>query len=260
MPLINLKCNSCGGDVSFDSNSDIGFCPCCGSKYIKETPVNNYTTNVKNTFNDANITIMGEDKEKLLDDANTFMRLKKYDSAEKKYSVIIEKWPQDYRGWYGAALAQFYYLRRGINIEEYRKECEVIEVNFANALSLCTESDMWQQISNKYKAFNREKYETLSNHNRRINEEKLRHEKEERSKRQEEIDRKTKQEQEKYDIRRKRRMVWLVIFIIVYILVFLFLGYFGGYGFGTMIIAVFVAAIVYLFGMPFWDMIARLLF
>lgn len=62
MALVPAKCTQCGGDIEVDDTHDAGICQHCGTPFITEKAINNYTTNITNNivnnFNDANITFV----------------------------------------------------------------------------------------------------------------------------------------------------------------------------------------------------------
>lgn len=61
MPLIPLKCPSCGGAIEVDSDKDAAICQFCGNPYIvKDAIVKNYITNVTN-ITAQNVTIVNSE-------------------------------------------------------------------------------------------------------------------------------------------------------------------------------------------------------
>lgn len=255
MPLIMLKCNGCGGTISLDANKNIGFCPYCGAKFIKETPINNYTTNitnnVTNTFKGANVTIVADDIEKKIDAANTFLQLGQNIAAEKKFGEIIDSHPHDHRGWWGAALAKFGQLKRegpiplpsdcepeyGLRI--YESSCRCIEDYFNKALSMCKDDTIKQQITSHYNGFIAEKNRVVSDYRQRKSNMEIEN---------------TKRENKKT---KKRSTAWLTAFLIIYIPVFFIINLLADSFLGSALLGLVVAGILFLFAMPIIGSIIR---
>lgn len=255
MPLIMLKCNGCGGAISFDANKNVGFCPYCGTRFIKETPINNYTTNitnnVTNTFKDANVTIVADDLEKKIDAANTFLQLGQNLAAEKKFKEIIDSHPRDHRGWWGAALALFGQLKRehpiplpgdcepeyGLSV--YESSCRCIEDYFSKALSMCKDNTIKQRINNDYNSFIAEKNRVISDYRQR--------------KSNMEIE-KNDQENKK---QKKRSSAWLITFLIIYIPIVFIINLLADSFLGSALLGLVVAGILFLLAMPIVGSIIR---
>lgn len=245
MPLITLKCNSCGGDISFDSSKDIGFCPYCGSKFIKENTINNYTMNITNTFKDANVTIAGDDVEKVLNTADAFLQLGEYATAKKKYQEIINKYPLEHRGWWGSALAQMYLLRRDVPIKVpdegelehslqcYEAGCRCVETYYNRALSMCKDDSIRQQINKDFGNFIKERDRAISDYKHQKSSE----------------ERKRK---EKRDAKSKNRAIaWVVAFFIIYIPIIIIFYSMTEDLIGSVTIGFIVAIILFVIGIPF---------
>lgn len=63
MALVPAKCTQCGGDIEVDDTKEAGICKFCGTAFITEKAINNYTTNItnnivnNNNFAGANVTV-----------------------------------------------------------------------------------------------------------------------------------------------------------------------------------------------------------
>ncbi len=57
----------------------------------------------------------GESLQRLLQNAETYIRLGNYEDAQKVYQKITELYPEDYKGWWGRIVA----ATRGFNIDDY---------------------------------------------------------------------------------------------------------------------------------------------
>lgn len=55
MPLVNAKCTNCGATLSVDNTKDALICQFCGSAFVVEKAINNYTVSNSITANTVNI-------------------------------------------------------------------------------------------------------------------------------------------------------------------------------------------------------------
>ena len=103
MPIVAAICTQCGAGLQVDNSLDAAICPFCNVAFIVEKAINNYnTTNyVNNNISNSVVNIMngGNDIEHLLQNVNTFMKIRKYNEAEKLLKDITMQFPEDYRGW-----------------------------------------------------------------------------------------------------------------------------------------------------------------
>lgn len=99
--------------------------------------------------------------DKLLKNAQTYLRLNDYDLAKKTYSSVIEKYPEDYRGWWGLIICEtrslseysqnqkkmntwFGYIRQLVSPEEFSK----IEQEYVQYLKKTAGSAADKEIAN----------------------------------------------------------------------------------------------------------------
>ena len=103
MPFVQAKCDSCGAILSVDSTLKTATCSHCGSTYVVQESINNYNS-------DNNISHLHADVVNILDEssaegrlkaADAFVKLKKFDEAERDYLKVTQLTPQDYRAWLG---------------------------------------------------------------------------------------------------------------------------------------------------------------
>lgn len=113
MPLVPAICTQCGANIEVDDSHEAGICKYCGTPFVTEKAINNYTTNItnnitnNNNFAGANVTIQSdvEDIEQYIERAKTFEKLNEYEKALNIYREIVSKFPMDYRGWIGIVIA-----------------------------------------------------------------------------------------------------------------------------------------------------------
>lgn len=106
MPLVPAICTQCGAQIEVDNSHEAGICKHCRTAFITEKAINKYTTNITNSnnFAGANINInmnIVSELEQLVASAEGCQRLGEYEQAYKTYKTIIQKYPQDARGWLG---------------------------------------------------------------------------------------------------------------------------------------------------------------
>lgn len=101
MPLVPAICTQCGAQIEVDNTHEAGICRHCGTAFITEKAINNYTTHVTNNFVGATVHMQAESElERLITAADTFRRLGD-GKAEVNYKEAMNKYPQDPRGWVG---------------------------------------------------------------------------------------------------------------------------------------------------------------
>jgi len=115
MALVAAKCTECKASIEVDDKKEAGICRHCGTAFITEKVINNYSTYVTN-----NIVLDAETKEKFLNNQDSLKvaqerceKLLKFEEFGKSFSVaneIIEKWPESPIG----------YLLAVKSFEEYR--------------------------------------------------------------------------------------------------------------------------------------------
>lgn len=59
MALVPAKCTQCGGNIEVDDTHEAGICQHCGTPFITEKAIYNYTTNVTNNINANVVNIYG---------------------------------------------------------------------------------------------------------------------------------------------------------------------------------------------------------
>jgi len=104
MPLVPAICTQCGAAIEVDNSQEAAVCKYCGTPFIVEKAIHQYTTNVTNhnNFAGANVQInMNSELEQLIAAAEGFEKLEELFQASKKYTEVTEKYPQDVRGWLG---------------------------------------------------------------------------------------------------------------------------------------------------------------
>lgn len=146
MGLVAAKCTQCGANIEVDDTKEAGICKHCGTAFITEKAINNYTTNItnhivnNNNFAGANVTIQNdvEDVEQLIKRATTFETLNEFDKSLKVYCEITSKYPMDYRGWLGIIISETKDMTE-ISISDYTHK-KILE-NFDKAIKVANSTE-----------------------------------------------------------------------------------------------------------------------
>lgn len=104
MPLVPAKCTMCGAVLKIESNQEATVCQYCGNAFIVEKAINHYNTYdsiANNVTADAGFISQESEKEQLNKNAETYIKLCNLPKALSYYSQLVEKYPDDYRGWWG---------------------------------------------------------------------------------------------------------------------------------------------------------------
>jgi DNA-directed RNA polymerase subunit RPC12/RpoP len=95
MPLVQVKCPSCGGDIQLDDSREFGFCVYCGAKVMYKEAVQKI---------EGSVTVEGiAGLEKLLANAETFRKLGNQSKEIEVLTRVTEDYPEDWRGWWRLA-------------------------------------------------------------------------------------------------------------------------------------------------------------
>lgn len=97
-----LKCEICGGTDIKKIEEGVFCCDSCGCKYTVEQAKSLLTEITGTVKIDGPVQVEGiQTVELILKNAETFVTLGDYEKAKRLYQELIDKYPQDYRGWWG---------------------------------------------------------------------------------------------------------------------------------------------------------------
>lgn len=108
--MAKLMCEICGGSLIM-STDNIAECENCGMKYAKEK-----VAQMVKIDGAVEITKGEAEKERLLKNAETYLRLEKYTEAYELCRRITNEYPGDYRGWYLCFKSSVYVLANNIHL------------------------------------------------------------------------------------------------------------------------------------------------
>lgn len=94
-----LTCDICGGNLVMNESGDFAICESCGMKHTKER----VKVKVQEIKGVVEVTKGDAEKERLLNNAETFINLNEQQKAAEIYQVLADDYPGDYRGWLGLA-------------------------------------------------------------------------------------------------------------------------------------------------------------
>lgn len=105
MPLVPAKCTVCGALLNIDSSKEAAVCQSCGNAFVVEKAINHYNTynSVVNNITSDNVVVHIEsEKERLNTNAETYIKLGDTLKALAIYRELVDKFPDDWRGWWGS--------------------------------------------------------------------------------------------------------------------------------------------------------------
>ena len=88
MALVPAVCSQCGAQLEVDNTLDAGICKFCGTAFVIEKAIHNYTTNITNNIVNINTSY---ELEELISAGESFLRLNKLALAKKTYESITQK-------------------------------------------------------------------------------------------------------------------------------------------------------------------------
>ena len=89
--MVALKCDACGGSLTMTNSGEIAVCDFCGMKYTMER----IKAKVQEIKGVVEITKGEAEKERLLSNAETFIRINNVNKAEEIYKHLMEEYPND---------------------------------------------------------------------------------------------------------------------------------------------------------------------
>lgn len=103
MPFVQGKCENCGGVLAVDPSLNVANCPFCGTAYVVQDSINNYNTSIKVESMHANVVNVVDESssEARLKAGAAYLKIGKFDFAEKEYQFVTKTAPQNYLGWLG---------------------------------------------------------------------------------------------------------------------------------------------------------------
>ena len=103
MPFVQGKCENCGGILAVDSSLKAAICPFCGAAYVVQDSINYYNTSIKVENMHADVVNITDESssEARLKAGEAYLKIGKYDLAEKEYQSVTKIAPQNHLGWLG---------------------------------------------------------------------------------------------------------------------------------------------------------------
>ena len=103
MPFVQGKCESCGGILTVDPSLKAANCPFCGAAYVVQDSINYYNTSIKVENMHADVVNITDESssEARLKAGEAYLKIGKYDLAEKEYQSVTKIAPQNHLGWLG---------------------------------------------------------------------------------------------------------------------------------------------------------------
>lgn len=151
MGLVAAVCTQCGAGIKVDNTKEAGICEYCGTAYVTEKIINQYSSYVTNNYSGTNIFLGKENSiEKDYRSANELLKLEDFERATQLFEKIVLEYPADCRGWWGLAKCKYKKLY-------YNTYCEVVELlpyvsfdkinNIVKAVDLLSNSDEYRKVT-----------------------------------------------------------------------------------------------------------------
>lgn len=155
MPLLELKCKSCGAVIEFDDSKPTVICKYCNTEYLKEDLIVN--NHYHNEFNNATFILNDENSiENKLKNADYYLNeQKEYEKAKEIYQYVVDNKGSDYRGWWGLAKALTSNFTMEKCSEEYYarvKKCAETAIRQADEDKRVQLESEWREYSRKLRA------------------------------------------------------------------------------------------------------------
>lgn len=162
MSLVPAICTQCGAKIEVDDTHEAGICKHCGTAFITEKAINNYTTNItnhivnNNNFNGANVTV-GNDS-----NIEGLLTLAKMELQAKYFSKNLFKYLDEIVAKSNDGLKKIRNLLREMKIYEMAElaiqsgECEDCEFEIAYLLTRYDSENIlgwlleWRSSSDKF--------------------------------------------------------------------------------------------------------------
>ena len=151
MGLVAAVCSQCGAGIKVDNSKEAGICEYCGTAYVTEKIINQYSSYVTNNYSGTNIFLGNEEGiEKDYRSANELLKLEDFERAMQLFENIVLKYPADCRGWWGVAKCKYkkLYYSTYFEIEELLPDISFDKFdNIVKAVDLLSNSDEYRKVT-----------------------------------------------------------------------------------------------------------------
>ena len=144
MPLVPAICTQCGAQIEVDNTHEAGICKYCGTAFITEKAINNYSTYItnNNNFAGANINIIGGDVANLIELAKNALEIANEQDALKYSEKALEINVKCSEAWFVKMQAErIRACKASVTIEDARS-IEAISVAGNNAIKYSDENSI----------------------------------------------------------------------------------------------------------------------
>lgn len=100
MSLIPAICTQCGAKLEIDTNVKTSKCPFCGTSFLVEQAVNNYSVNNKISSDVVNICMQNNTADSMYNTCLTCCKVGEYSAMEHILTEFQNEYPTDYRVYY----------------------------------------------------------------------------------------------------------------------------------------------------------------
>lgn len=142
MPLVPAICTQCGAQIEVDNTHEAGVCKHCGTAFITEKAINQYTTYVtnNNNFAGANINIVGGDISNYIELAKNALAISNEQDALKYSEKALEMNVKSSEAWFVKMQAERVRVCKLAATIENARSIEAISVAGNNSIKYCDET------------------------------------------------------------------------------------------------------------------------
>lgn len=179
MPFVQGKCESCGGILTVDPSLKAANCPFCGAAYVVQDSINYYNTSIKVENMHADVVNITDESssEARLKAGEAYLKIGKYDLAEKEYQSVTKIAPQNHLGWLGLIEARTNNYTKRI---KSAKELKLLD-DYSRSVSTFAPNGSGNNLIEKWKSYLKSEEEInatekekllieLSEHEKQLNE------------------------------------------------------------------------------------------
>ena len=108
MALVPAICTQCGAQIEVDNTQEACVCKHCGTAFVTEKAINNYSTYITNHIHTDNVLMGTMHVDELVSDAYKCLDSGAYNAVLTLYRKIQKEYPADYRGYWLECIFETY--------------------------------------------------------------------------------------------------------------------------------------------------------
>lgn len=154
MPLVAAKCTQCGAELEVDNSQEAAVCKFCGTPFIVEKAINNYTVTNKNYINAQQVIVTGnETADNLAEAGEKHLMMHNYKNAEECFTRLEKDFPSDYRGPRGMVLIWTHNFDKDYLVNDYEQWISKKYQKFSALAPQDERTNFTRKLNSYYKSF-----------------------------------------------------------------------------------------------------------